>query len=231
MKKIILASIAATSLTAVSVAMAGGPDQINVPASKGGLYLGVGIGAGALDAPSDIVSAPMATALGITNQNQADNWGFAGRLNAGYLVDVSSKLLVGGEVGYTYLPKTKYTFDSPAATNNQLKYTDYAIDMLGVAKYMLDRGFNVFGKLGAAYVNQEAKLNWNGASDKDTTSKVLPEVAVGAGFDITPVLGVEATYAHIFGNGELSQISIDGANNDVPSIDTVMVGISYKMDV
>lgn len=227
MKNIILASVAAISLGGASMALAGGPDQpINTPAPNGGFYAGISVGAGALDLPSTLLNSIPT----VVNQDLQNNWGFAGRVELGYLMDIRSNMLVGAEIGYNYLPQSKYTFTTAdVATpdthvNGDLKYTDYSFDVLGVAKYLLQDGFNVFGKAGFALVEQTAKGTVDETSFSNDLSKVLPEVVIGAGYDINSSVEATVAYAHVFGD----DINDSNAVNEIPSYDTVLFGVDYK---
>ena len=231
MKNIILASVAAISLGSASLALAGGPDQpINTPSPKGGLYAGISVGAGALDMPSDLMNSTNDQT--VTNQDRQNNWGFAGRVEVGYLLDMRSDLLVGAELGYNYLPQTKYnltltdtTVTPASAQDTTIKYTDYSFDVLGVAKYLLQDGFNVFGKAGFAIVQQAAKTTVDGVSSKNNLSKILPEMVVGTGYEINSNVEATLAYSHVFGD------NISNTTNDIPSSDTILFGVDYKFDV
>ncbi len=236
MKNLILASVAAASLGTASLALAGGPDQpINTPAPKGGMYAGIGLGVGSLDMPSDISSDAI-----VSNQDQKNNMGLAGRLDVGYLMDVRSNMLVGAELGYNYLPQTKYTVtydDANGTVNNEYKYTQYSVDALGVAKYLMQNGFDIFGKAGVAYVKQTAKLtSGNSAVSKDHLGKILPEVALGAGYAVNSNVEATFTYAHVFGD-DIDQVSdvtaatASNINGQVVSSNTFLFGVDYKFDV
>lgn len=233
MKNLILASVAATSLSAASMAVAGGPAQpLNLPAPKGGLYAGLGLGVGALDISSDLITDKAAK-----NTNQQNNWGFAGRVDVGYLLDITGDVLMGAEVGYNYLPQTKYTFDTGTGTAQQsYKYSDYSFDMLAVAKYLLPENFNVFGKAGVAVVKQTASLEKSGKTTKDHLTKVLPEIALGVGYNVNANVETTLTWAHVFGDDlsdvkNVSTATAASINSDVPSSNTILIGVDYKFDL
>lgn len=239
MKNLILASVVATSLSATSMAVAGGPAQpLNLPAPKGGLYAGLGLGVGALDISSDLITDKAAK-----NTNQQNNWGFAGRVDVGYLLDITGDVLVGAEVGYNYLPQTKYTFNTVTDTDpdkpnvkHSYKYSDYSFDMLAVAKYLLPENFNVFGKAGIAVVKQTASLEDSGNTSKDHLTKVLPEIALGVGYNVNANVETTLTWAHVFGDDlsdvkDVSKATAASINSDVPSSNTILIGVDYKFDL
>lgn len=239
MKKLVLASAAAASLGFASFAVAGG----SVEKANDGFYVGLGIGAAALDVPSDLFNDKVFKAAGV-EQNLQNNWGFAARVEAGYLKAITSNILLGAELGFNYLPQSQYTYDSSSKDvdgnvtqeHGTIKYTDYNIDALLVAKYLLPSQFNVFAKGGFAYVHQKVKasdftlalsstdeVTFSGS---DTNSRILPELAAGVGYSINANIDANLTYAHIFGDS----VSDSGLNN-VPSSNSVLVGIDYKFDL
>lgn len=237
MKKLVLAS-AVASLGFASFALADG----SAKQAKDGFYVGLGVGAGALDVPSDLFNNKALKAAGV-DQNLQNNWGFAARVEAGYLKAVSSNVLLGAELGFNYLPQSKYTVDGASEDgegnkgqqHEYIKYTDYNIDALLVAKYLLPSQFNVFAKGGFAYVHQKIKGSYTFTQDSvtldsdsasETTSRILPELAAGVGYSINSNIDANLTYAHVFGDS----VSASAVNN-VPSSNSVLVGIDYKFDL
>ncbi|OGO91448.1 MAG: hypothetical protein A3F10_02185 [Coxiella sp. RIFCSPHIGHO2_12_FULL_42_15] len=243
MKKVLLTATALVSLGAASFAMAGSVEQPAHQDSKGGLYVGVGAGWGALTTPSDFYNSGLNSSL--TSSFQKEN-GFAGRVNLGYLFSVSNNVLLGLETGYIYLPETTNTLvtnANPSQTLKQEYNPRYVLDLLGVAKVYVTNQINLFGKAGLAYVSQEYTTSvvtaGNGAlvSSYSTKQKVLPEVAVGAGYNITDNLEANITYAHAFGSENNAQITdLTSATpisnkNVIPSFNTVMAGLNYTFSL
>lgn len=239
MKKLVLAS-AVASLGFASFALA----DASAKQANGGFYVGLGIGTAGLDVPSDLFNDKVFKSAGV-EQNLQNNWGFAARVEAGYLKAITSDILLGAELGFNYLPQSQYTYDSSSEDTDgnvtqehgTIKYTDYNIDALLVAKYLLPSQFNVFAKGGFAYVHQKVKASdftlalsptdemiFSGS--EETNSRILPELAAGVGYSINAKMDANLTYSHIFGDS----VS-DSALNNVPSSNSVLVGIDYKFDL
>lgn len=231
MKKVLLTAAVMVSLNAASFAMAGGAEQkpVSQQAPRGGLYVGVGAGWGALDVPLDSTVG----LSGAVSSSQKTN-GFSGRVNVGYLAGVSQNMSLGGEAGYTYLP---YTTNTVTMTSEDLTQTfsrkydpRYVLDLLAVAKFYVTSELNVFGKAGIAYVNQKQTVSTEGFYSSSTDGKVLPELAVGAGYNIAQNLEANLTYAHAFGDNHESQI-VASTTDYMPSFNTVMAGLNYTFNM
>ncbi len=244
MKKLLLTTAAVLTLSAATFAMAGGIDQ---PAQnqgpQGGFYVGGGLGYANQVLPSNIVAANSKLIGGFSFANTKHQFNnFSVGAHVGYLAKVAQNFLAGAEVGYTYLPKSKYTFDetrgtvSPAINNKGVgvNYSDYAFSLLAVGKYYVTSEFNVFGKAGIAYVNQSISVNRAATSTSHastssvTAEKILPEAAVGVGYNLTPSVELTAQYSRIFGRKVHTQSSVAAIEaNRIPSANIVMVGANY----
>lgn len=200
MNKALLTALTVASLAATSVAVAGQQD-----AHQGGLYVGGSAGWG-----NTVVNEKENN---VKTTKQLDS-NYALRADMGYLFSMSSNLLVGAELGYIYFPEVK-------VKKSEQKTNLMTFDMLGVVKYYVMSDLNLFGKAGMAYVHREASDIEN--KKKVVTKKTdgfLPEVAVGAGYNITPALEATVTYAHAFGWDK---------NN--PSFNTVLAGLDYHFSM
>lgn len=201
--------------------------------SKAGAYVGVGLGVGGMNTPKlDAAEKSIAT-----SHSESIRRGVAGRAYAGYFWQAAN-FLFGPEIGASTYPKNKYRLSRTSIGSGSWTYSGYNIDLLGIAKYAFDSGFNIFGKAGLAYAEQkvELKATLNSGASADTTeteNDVLPEVAAGLGFDWTDQFSTNITYSHIFGN-KPSQIEnsniLPGTKNDldsVASIDMVLLNAEY----
>jgi OOP family OmpA-OmpF porin len=75
----------------------------------------------------------------------------------------------------------------------------------------------LFGKGGLAYMHTLTKQT--GKKDKKADA-FMPELAMGAGYNITPELEATVTYAHAF-----------GWKNNNPSFNTVLAGLDYHFSM
>ncbi len=266
MNKVILTAAAVLTMGAASFAMAGGLDQTGPSQAKhGGLYVGGGLGYASTTMPKKIFADNNSLNAFFAANNQKNKFdNFAANAHIGYLFPVTQDFLLGAEFGYNYLPENKYTFDvvapgsglnpNPILANGTIKYSQYSLDFLGVAKYYITDQLNVFGKAGISYVNQ--KVSQSFANDKALAAafklpsvskekgKVLPKVAVGLGYNITTNIELTAQYSHTFGS-KISQIKkgsslVTGKNNGeqllvnsskIPSNNEVLVGVNYYFNM
>lgn len=184
--------------------------------AKTGPYVGLNAGWGGMDT---------AKITKTDTQSNKLHHGIAGRVSAGYLFGQDEHFNYGAEVGYTALPQNKYKIDG-----KDFKYDSHNIDLLAVAKYNINSNVDVFGKAGGAYVTQKTSGSYEKGL-QESKSKLLPEVAVGAGYDFKNGLGLNVTYSHIFGSKPTvldTSSGVTKANvNKVASVNMVTAGISY----
>ena len=269
MNKVILTAAAVLTMGVASFAMAGGLDTAPSQAHKGGLYVGAGLGYAKTTTPKNLFEKK--NSLGGTGADEGIAIGqkskfdhFAAAAHMGYLFPVTQNFLLGAELGYNYLPENKYTFGAAGVTapktdlvNGTIKYSQYSIDLLGVAKYYVTDEFNIFGKAGIAYVNQKVTQSFTeGNSGLDvqdflktlpsissSEAKFLPKVAVGVGYNITQNVELTAQYSHTFGD-KIHQIDEKGQLFDkkwneqmlvnaskIPSNNEVLVGANYYFNI
>lgn len=254
MKKI-LALGALVSLGMSSAALADGALADNsAQGVQGGAYIGGGLGIGGMNTPKSYL--PLGKGVANLKQSRKLRSGVTYRVDAGYLFPVTSHLLLGAEVGYTGYPQNKYNQDGDfwlkTKVHTRLNYSGHMFDVLGVAKYYFGNHFNVFAKAGAADVYQKTSFNMYETGDKQQVvdsiaftkkvNKILPEAAVGVGYDFTPAIGVNVTYSHVFGtkpkfvlpnsgNKAAFTKQIIGTAGKVASINTVMAGLTFKFNM
>lgn len=240
MKKVLLTAAALVSFGVASSAIAGGLDQSATQQNiRSGLYAGIAGGWGEVTTPSSMLTNEATVNSSAINM-QRTLGRVAARANAGYLFNITNNFLVGPELGYNYLPNTKYTYSSFNFVNTG-KLTDYSLDLLGVGKFYVTNAFNVFGKAGVAYVRQKAKFTTTNVSTAMTQStaltedKFLPTVGAGVGYNLSPCVEATATYMHAFGKSR-SSLQQGVIVNNVPtqtfgdaitSYNTVLVGLNY----
>lgn len=153
------------------------------------------------------------------------NDGAAFRGAAGYLF--GDKFNYGLEVGVTGYPKNSY---KSTQYGYRETYSGFYTDLLGVGKYNFgndDTGFFLVGKGGAAVVEQELQVTGS-TNFKKSMHAVKPEFAVGAGYNVTKNLSVEATFSHVFGGRVDPNTNPAASLTRVSAVNTMMVGLTYN---
>ncbi|ALA25985.1 hypothetical protein AVI51_07815 [Piscirickettsia salmonis] len=151
--------------------------------------------------------------------------GLSGRLSAGYLFG-GRQLRYGAELGLASYASSCYQ-----SANTSLTYQGASADLLGVLSYQLGARWNVFGKLGLAYIDQQTEGNLF-PNQLDSSNALQPKVALGLGYSLTAAIGVNLSYSHTFGdqpeglakNAEPTPVML----NKVASTDLLSFGLSYR---
>ncbi|WP_339051461.1 outer membrane beta-barrel protein [Rickettsiella endosymbiont of Xylota segnis] len=166
----------------------------------------------------------------IRNKNLSNN-GLAGRIAIGYQFNQNFAV----EAGYLQVGQSKVKSalhdiaDNMQLSEGTLKLQQNAIDLVGKGILPLASNFNVYGKLGVAYVTTDitgtikapgfptvnVDLNDRANVAKHTWA---PEAAVGVSYDITPNVSVDTSWTHIQPLG----------NKKPGNIDFVAVGLGYN---
>jgi hypothetical protein len=154
----------------------------------------------------------------------ASNTGIGERLFMG--VGVNPYLAFEG--GFTHYAPTTYK-PSPNYLTNNPTIRENALDLVGKIMSPLAK-FNVFSKIGAAYVRKSfagslitppSPLNGipvPANSNSGTTSQLRPTVALGGSYEITQNWVVDASWSRVFKGG-------NGFNN----LDFMALGFSYHI--
>ena len=253
-KILAFAAISAAS----TVAYAGGdPYHHNHMMADGGFVFGVDAGYGYLSTPEE--TYPNNYTYNSTYKYSADTdagdyvWG----AHVGYDIRVKPGTVVGMELGYKDLGKTTagYTYTTSGSTTHifdlSRKYEQNAVDLLLTTKHFIYKGFNIFGKVGAAYV----KSNIDQHASSDTTAdtmvshvplaaiegdnsiwRIEPEMSIGVGYTFYNHLDVHAAYTYIGGANDQPIVDVSNSSTNtsvyypkarVYSTNMLMVGISY----
>jgi OOP family OmpA-OmpF porin len=156
----------------------------------------------------------------------------AGRLAIGYQFTPNWAV----EMGYLQLGKKKFDgilyspvkgYTGSTVINGQYNISQSAIDLVGKGIYPINDKFNVYGKLGVAYVTTtvdgkyDTNYHTNLINNNQTAiakHKWAPEAAVGVSYDITPNMFVDTSWTHIQPLGK----------NKPGNIDFVAVGLGYS---
>lgn len=194
-------------------------------------YVGVGGGYGGMITKQ--ASLPLSLSDNNTVTEQQLRNGIAYRSELGYLwaVDHDS---YGFEVGYMGYPKNTYDINN---THPSLIYRGYAADLLAVFQHNYNDGWDVNAKLGGAYVRQKLENPQGNASiytNKaifSSQSKILPEAALGLGYNLTQHFGFDFSAHYIFGGSatqNFATTSSANAINKVASVAAAFIGVHLE---
>jgi OmpA-OmpF porin, OOP family len=180
-------------------------------ATVDGVYLGGQIGWGSIND----------SGFNDAYDNQSTNSGVAGRVFGGYQFNQYTGL----ELGFTKFSNMNtsgiYTFSGyNFSTSGTIK--TYATDVVAKLNLPLSNGFNIFGKLGVAYLNEQWSISSSNASigsvnASGTEDGFLPTFGLGLGYDVNQNISADVSWMRI---QQVGSVNLD-------STDTVMVGLSY----
>jgi opacity protein-like surface antigen len=159
------------------------------------------------------------------------NSGFAYNVALGYLYQISDHFLIGPEIGYITLPKSRHDASiMGGAVNVRSQFSSHAIEGLLDLMFLLPYKLYTVGKLGAAYVKQENVIDSTiEPTELVNENQTRLEAAFGLGYLINHNFRVNVTYYHIFGHESAAQQGSDNSG-DIPKIasaDAFLLGISY----
>jgi opacity protein-like surface antigen len=164
------------------------------------------------------------SAMNISGFSASQTQGLGYRVSGGYLVNLENNLVVGAELGYVGIPTASQSITIAglpdfgiASTTITNKFTGYAIDLLGVAKYTFAKQYYLIGKIGAASVSQTASAL--GASATETN--IQPEFVGGIGYNFTKNISADVTYNYIAGDAS-------GNNSSTVPVSSVLAGVTYN---
>lgn len=184
MNKLTITACVALLSTSAAVGLAG---EYTPPAPTGlGNYAYVGLEGGA--------------ARFFAGHGLYHDWRISGKALGGYLWKAANQFYAGLELGFAVT--------RPQYSNTNLEINVYDIDLLGVAKYDFTENFNIFAKVGGAYLSTSK-------SDIDNTFRV--KASLGLGYDFNNNWGITLSYSRIFVTGF-----------DDEEIDNVHLGVIYR---
>lgn len=205
--------------------------------SENQFYVGIGAGYGGM-----LTYRPQNLPVAANNNTQytafTANNGVAYRAEVGYLW-AKAHDQYGLEIGYMGYPKNTYDVDYVTPT---LVYKGYTTDLLVVLKHNYSSGLNIFGKIGAAYVTQRLinpqennasapDTSVNGKSIFCTNSKILPEVALGLGYNLSQHLGIDLSANYVFAGSsgqDLAVASNADSANKIASVAAGFIGVYFQ---
>lgn len=183
--------------------------------SANGLYLGAQGGWGNIHQE----------ALDGDNDSNADT-GIAGRLFAGFKFNQNLAL----ESGFTKFSNMNTSATTTTglvtdSTSGQIK--SYAVDLVVKGILPLQNGFDLYGKLGAAYLNEDANVSETisipGMSATNSANKtsdaIYPTYGAGVSYTFNPNLTGDVSWMHIQKIGD---------NDYLGNTDFVGVGLTYN---
>ena len=174
-----------------------------------GGYLGLMVGASNLHGQNQ--SATISP--GVTETARSEGTGVGTRLFVGYNMNRYAAI----EGGYTYFSSMTYKTNT---FSNNVKTRFGSFDVLGKGMLPIaDSGFDIFAKLGGAYVHSKTSGKIENVSIPGSSASAFrPAGAIGASYDITQNWVADLSYNQIF-------YSSSTVNN--PSL--IALGISYHL--
>jgi opacity protein-like surface antigen len=211
---------------------------------KNSVYISGDVGYGVLSTPNQNIAEPDGFYVQSASHS---NGGFAGGVNIGINHALSSNLLVGGEFGWASNGRAKYTEtsttnDTPSSDETAtLKITSTDLQLLATSTYVFNNGLNVFGKAGAARVQQKGTVSSSPAWEAETTeTRYQPMLAAGIGYQFRMV-NLFVQYGHIFGKdaknfNDLFNVNVDedgnptgdASFNGTVAVDTIKAGVAVN---
>jgi opacity protein-like surface antigen len=165
-----------------------------------GPYIGGALGWGDVHQTDFVNKANTASGL---------NSGLAGRVFAGLQFQPN----IAAEMGYSKFRDAKFnssTTSNAGLTTEAYNATikSYAVDLVAKIIVPLQNGFNIYGKVGGAYLNEANTSNEvdtiTGTTVTTTTSsqsmtlhKVLPTYGLGASFNVNKNVSTDISWMHI----------------------------------
>ncbi|ASK79389.1 hypothetical protein CF386_10030 [Paraphotobacterium marinum] len=219
MKKISLGLLIASALVSSSAF-----------AFEAGPYMGVEAGYGWTSKGNASASTKQ---LEIWKKDNRDSASAVGGVHLGYLFPVTDFLAIGPELGWTsfFEDSKSGTFSNSVggktvSWNNRIDY----YSALLVARVALTDSLSVYGKAGAAYVQN--RLEQTGTTPDANYSSYnahqwRPEAAVGVGFGLTDSLTMNVQYTHVFGKDGNEVYWNQDQDNNVLRTDTLTLGLDY----
>lgn len=213
----ILKTLNKKHMLSVALVVAGFGIATAANAAIDGAYLGGQLGWGNVNQGD--FAKPNTPAAGTINStsSSSNSGGLAGRIFAGYQFMQN----FAAELGYMkfHNATAKYSSTSTAGStisnlNESGTVRTHAIDLVGKGILPLNNGFNVYGKLGLAYLaangSATGTLTTGGVSSparvSENAHKVYPEFGVGTSYDITKNISADLSYNRIQKVGHSTQL-------------------------
>jgi opacity protein-like surface antigen len=204
------------SLVAATVAVLSLSAHAFAATAQSGAYVGVNGGWSFAKDPS--------VANTVSASDSHKNYVYGATL--GYDYALNQNVLVGAELNYSNFGKT--TFNSAGTNNINADFKTTAYQLLATSTYVMNNGWDMFGKLGAAHAKSEINGSLAGTNvDSYQDSKWLPAAAVGAGYMFNQNLNVALQWEHIFGQNWNNLSSTNTPSKPITQ-DAITLGVTYK---
>lgn len=185
-----------------------------------------------LDAISKNLPAGESFIVKDSNDKNLANNGLAGRLAIGYQFNQNFAV----ELGYLRLGSKKIDLKSAKMGNpaidlkdSSMTFAQNALDLAAKGIVPISNNFNVYGKLGVAYLTSNVSIDGKDSKDQKVSYNIndaaglkkrqwAPEVAVGVSYDITPNVAIDTSWTHIHTIGK----------NRAGNVNFASVGLSYN---
>ena len=175
--------------------------------------------------------------------------GWGGRISAGIVYPYTEQFGLNAEIGGGYYGQTRATLDSRGI---RAKTNIDGYDVLVGGTYHALEMVDVYFDFGFMNQNMQFKVTRDNALRfpgglftgtqviHATQTQILPEIKVGALYNVFPYLAVTASYIHTFGTSNASNITTNAtvspaniANNGTidqrnPSLNVVLFGLRYN---
>jgi OOP family OmpA-OmpF porin len=202
-------------------------------AISGQPYIGGELGVGNVHqggfSQADLTAAAPGTI--VASGNSARDTGLAGRIFGGYQFNQN----FAAEMGYTKFSTANAksyatTVSTTGSTNLKSSIRTDALDLVGKGILPLEYGFNVYGKLGLAYLRTQGSsttttttTGFGSTTTSSTTSNnahhIYPTFGAGVGYDITKNITTDVSWNHI---------QKVGGSNKLANTDLFGVGLTYN---
>jgi len=183
--------------------------------------------------------------------SRESNNGFTGRLSAGIVRTIDEIFSLSTEIGYGYYGRTTLNpvtsgLATPLPGMLHIRHTLSGFDALAGIAYT-DPNYSVYLKAGALVQNMTSKVNADFTplglplvavfSNSTNHTAVLPELKVGASYNVLPNWALTASYLHAFGaspkeSGNFNVLTGNASfysNTRNSSIDAVLLGVQYSI--
>lgn len=142
------------------------------------------------------------------------------RLGAGYLWDVNERLKMGAESGFNRYAHIK----EPLKISAELYSTHlsrWSLDGLAVVDFYTTPALDLFAKVGFAYINQKSSVEIDGYKLIHEEKRVVPKLALGTGYQLTPNLNAHLSLHHEFAHSHSKTVA------SVLSASALLIGVNY----
>jgi OmpA-OmpF porin, OOP family len=214
-------------LMSVVAGFAGLVITANANAAVEGPYIGGALGWGTIHQNDGLSSQEI-------KQTSSKDDGLAGRIFAGMQLNQNWSL----EAGYSKFTNGTANFSDVVYDETNGHYINvngkgtiksYAVDAVAKVTIPLQDGFNIYGKVGGAYLNEAGTVKGSGTdldtgvsasySVTKTYGKILPTFGLGAGYDVNKNVTTDVSWMHIQKVG----------NTQLANTDLIAVGLTYHI--